>query len=125
MTPHAILSHLKTGGDHSWDSARGGHCATMFHDGDRYMFDFDMEGTWMQFDTSQDAWYFGCWVNKNERLILSYCEGDITLTTCDTDEIFNAEIEHMCDFYDEGFVAKVIDENGMTGYRQERKEFFI
>lgn len=95
---------------------------------DRYKFDFGhCKGKdWLQFDTSQDAWYFGVWVNKAERKIVNYCEGDVYITTCPTVESFNEEIKAMCEFYDEGYIFKVIDgANKLLTFRQDRKGFFI
>ena len=39
---------------------------TFIPEGDRYQFDFNLcSGArgWTQFDTDQDAWYFGIWVH--------------------------------------------------------------
>ena len=97
--------------------------------GERYRWDFDKKFTaqgWEQYDTSQDAWYFGVWINKKLLQIQSYAEGDLTLVKCPDIEHFNAEIELMNKVYEEGFVAKTIDDQGqMTIYRQARAEFLI
>ena len=48
--------------------------------GDRYRFDFNLclpFNGWKQYDTDQDAWYFGCWVNVIELSVVSYVEGDV------------------------------------------------
>jgi len=99
------------------------------HDAERYLVDFaidyKMEG-WKQFDTSQDAWYFGVWVNPGKLSTLTYAEGDWTLTEYTTKGTYNINIKEMCEFYDDGFIAKAIDRSGeMTVYRQDRQEFFI
>ena len=44
--------------------------------GDRYMFD-GLYGNY-QIDSSQDAWYFGMWINPKEKSISIYAEGDFT-----------------------------------------------
>ncbi len=97
--------------------------------GERYRWDFDekfRKAGWEQYDTSQDAWYFGVWMNKQLLQVLTYAEGDLTLTKCPDAEHFNAEIKAMNEFYGEGFIAKTIDEHGkMTVYRQDRSQFFI
>lgn len=66
---------------------------------DRYYFDFGRCKGWKQFDTSQDAWYFGVWVNMEDRKILTYAEGDITEITCFSEESFLAELKEMSRFY--------------------------
>jgi hypothetical protein len=110
-------------------NSRGNQVERSFLPTERYRWDFDEKLTaagWEQYDTDQDAWYFGVWLNKKTLQIRTYAEGDITLTTCPDAEHFNAEIKAMNEFYGEGFIAKTIDENGqMTVYRQDRNQFFI
>ncbi len=69
---------------------------------DRYRYDFEIctkKKGWVQYDTKQDAWYFGCWVNPARRLILTYAEGDITVVRCPTEESYHAELADMAQFY--------------------------
>ena len=54
---------------------------------------------WWQFDTDQDAPYFGVWVNPKRREILTFAEGDETLVTCPTEESFTAEVAGLVEFY--------------------------
>lgn len=64
---------------------------TEFVDADRYLFDFGACKTskgWAQFDSRQDASYFGNWVNPTRRQWLTYCEGDVSLVTCVDDAEF-------------------------------------
>lgn len=91
----------------------------------RYHVDCDL-GDWLQFDTDQDAEYFGFWVNPEALMTLTYCEGDWVLVVCPTKEGYNAEIADACRVYDEGFIAKAIDEQGgVTVYCQDRQQFFL
>ena len=69
---------------------------------ERYKFDFDLctkARGWLQYDTDQDAWYFGVWVNIDQMQTLTYAEGDITLVTCLTLEYFKAELDDAEQFY--------------------------
>ncbi len=95
---------------------------------DRYRFDFELcpskEG-WLQYDTREDAHYFGVWVHKERRMIVTYAEGDIGVTYCPSVESFNRDIRRMNEFYDEGRIATAIGEDGVTVYRQDREQFFI
>lgn len=94
----------------------------------RYQFDFDEEmisDGWKQYDTDQDAWYYGIWVNPLKLTTLTYAEGDLTLVVCKSKEQYNEEIKRMNEFYGEGFIAKAFDENGTTIYRQDRNEFMV
>ena len=64
----------------------------------RYEYDFgvcSIAKGWAQIDTSQDASYFGQWVNPVLRWIFSYCEGDTTVTQCATNEELVSEIAKM------------------------------
>jgi len=63
-------------------------------DGNRYMFDARLTPAkgWAQIDDSQDAWYFGRWGNPEKRKLVSYVEGDVVVTSFDTDEEFVAEL---------------------------------
>lgn len=69
---------------------------------DRYQYDFkhckSADG-WKQYDTQQDASYFGVWVHPETRVIVTFAEGDETTVTCPTQEAFEAEIREMNEFY--------------------------
>jgi hypothetical protein len=101
----------------------------MFFPSERYAVDFADDFTsegWEQFDTDQDAHYFGVWVNKTKFLTLTYAEGDWTLVECPDAAHYNAEIEDAITFYGEGFIAKAYDMDGTkTIFRQEREKFLI
>lgn len=64
----------------------------------RYVFDGRITrggAGWQQWNTHQDASYFGVWVHRDLRQILTFAEGDITVVECPDDEHFRAEIESM------------------------------
>lgn len=70
----------------------------------RYRFDTGMcsyENGFAQIDTRQDASYFGNWCSPSERKIVSYCEGDVTVQTAETNEEFVAAIREMARWNDE------------------------
>ncbi len=92
---------------------------------DRYAFDFrrcTYENGWAQLDTSQDASYYGQWINPEKRQIIQYVEGDIYTITLDTDEELVAEVAGIKAWneqqghrylgidpgFDEAFTAKLI-----------------
>lgn len=54
---------------------------------------------WRRYPTSQDAWYFGQWVNPQKLQMLSYCEQDVVQVTCETQAQFDAEMKEMANFY--------------------------
>jgi len=109
---------------------RGNTVVKEFAPADRYVYDFKVCTSakgWMQYDTDQDAHYFGTWVNKARRQILTYCEGDVICVTCPTVESFNAEIASMNAYYGEGRECAVadIEAKTFTEYHQDRAKFFI
>lgn len=62
---------------------------------DRYKYDFRLctsDKGWAQLDTKQDASYFGNWINPLTFTLLSYCEGDVTLTECEDEADFIATV---------------------------------
>jgi hypothetical protein len=64
------------------------------HLSDRYAFDnvlLPADG-WAQFDTAQDAPYFGKWVNPFERKLISFTEGDVCIQTAESDDEFRATL---------------------------------
>jgi len=71
---------------------------------DRYVFDWKLctpEHGWEQYDTREDASYFGTWVRLSTRETVTYAEGDITHVRAPTDEAFAAELASMAEFYGE------------------------
>ena len=108
---------------------------------ERYWFDFDDDfraAGWLQFDTNQDAWYYGVWVNPQTLRTLTYAEGDVYLAICPDAEHYNAEIKRMCEFHGEGFEFIACDGDAATSLllggdakgeatvcRQDRSMFFV
>ena len=74
---------------------------TFIMDGSRYAFDAQCSRAkgWTQYDTDQDAWYFGVWVHAADRKIVTYAEGDVSVVTCPTEESFRDELASMAAFY--------------------------
>lgn len=98
----------------------------LFWSTERYVFDFAPDfhaDGWQQFDTDQDARYFGVWINSFKHMIVTYAEGDWMLVECGDRERYLRAIQRAIDFYGEGFIAKVIDQNGVTVYKQYRSKF--
>lgn len=93
-----------------------------FAPADRYLYDFKACTTgkgWAQIDTSQDASYYGNWINPTTRELFCYCEGDTILTKCDSDaemqeqvlkmRTWNEEQGHRFMGIDPGFSAPLKD----------------
>jgi len=79
---------------------------------DRYIYDFDrcsFHLGWAQLDTPSDAWYYGSWANPGLLQIITFCEGDETITTCNTEAEFIAEIRTMAQWHKENDGGFAID----------------
>ncbi len=71
-------------------------------DADRYRYDFTThtpDKGWQQYDTEQDASYFGVWVHAADRVIVCFAEGDETTTASPTAEAFRAELAALAAFH--------------------------
>ena len=63
-TPTGKPDRIKPNRCRFWDKGT-------FHDTDRYAFDFNLcevKNGWRQYDTGNDAWYFGIWVHHSHLL---------------------------------------------------------
>ena len=72
----------------------------------RYAFDFGECFTakgYAQFDTRQDAYYYGHWVNPTTFRLVSYAEGDIAVTVCDDADEFAAQVRTWVAYHGEEF----------------------
>ncbi len=68
---------------------------------DRYAFDYrayTYAKGWAQVDSPADASYYGNWINPGELKLASYCEGDFSVTSCDTVKEFVGEVYCMIAF---------------------------
>lgn len=95
-----------------------------FAPADRYLYDFKMltyAKGWAQVDTKQDASYFGTWTNPEKRQIFCYCEGDLTLTKCETDEEYIEALSDLVNWNRKSGYWLGID----PGLKPEMREKFI
>lgn len=85
--------------------------------GSRYPLDFGLNkggrSGWQQYDTNQDAHYFGIWVNLRTLQVITYCEGDLTLTSAHCYNAMWEELQSMAAFYLVGIVATVSNDIGL------------
>ncbi|MFC5079515.1 hypothetical protein VTH8203_01502 [Vibrio thalassae] len=70
----------------------------------------DFESFWMRCIGKEDhSWIHGCDINcsialPNKRMVVSYCEGDVTEISCETLERYNAEVKRASDWAKENSV---------------------
>lgn len=119
------LMKILRGCDVERTSAEGGQIRELFLPGDRYVIDFSgmLRGDWQQYDTHQDAPYFGQWVNRVTRETLCYAEGDWSLVTYPDAESYTAALASMAAFYGSpppAFTVIDLDANTITHHTQER-----
>ena len=65
---------------------------------DRYGFDCgpcSYANGFAQIDTKQDAPWYAQWCSVSARTIVSFCEGDVTTTVCETDAEFAAQLREL------------------------------
>ena len=77
---------------------------------ERYFFDIracKVSDGWAQVDTIQDASYFGNWANPFTLEMVSYAEGDIRETQCESLEEFITEMEDMLRYYNQDGWMKI------------------
>lgn len=80
-------------------------------DGDRYLFDLQRcqsADGWAPFDTDEDAWCYGHWINPLTLELVGYAKGDVIHWQAESPEEFTAQarrwietmpggrIDHMC-----------------------------
>jgi len=104
MTIEKIKQIISSGARPStWENDRGATIMDAYVGGeDRYRFDrllCTKDAGFEQFDTDQDAHYFGMWVNREKRVTVTYSEGDLTLVLCPSAESFKAEIADAESFF--------------------------
>jgi hypothetical protein len=93
----------------------------------RYKYDFELcpPPNWVQYDTWQDASYFGIWVNTKEHIVVTYAEGDMYIVECPTKETYHAELKNMAEAYgptqNPAFTA-IDDQGNITHYYDKRPE---
>lgn len=67
----------------------------------RYKYDamFKASEGWEQYDTDQDAWYFGVWVNYALKQVFTFAEGDTSMETGETVEDYACMMCKLEEFY--------------------------
>lgn len=95
-----------------------------FHSADRYYYDARLTSAdgWEQYDTDQDAWYFGVWVNTTKLETFTYAEGDTRHLIAPSVEVFRAELADLYEFYPQAPAFRSIDtETGQVTHYYEAK----
>ncbi|HHJ4200910.1 hypothetical protein ACV1DV_21845 [Aeromonas veronii] len=96
------------------------------HHIDRYYYDERLTSAdgWQQYDTDQDAWYFGVWINTKKLETFTYAEGDTYHVIAPNVEAFRAELADLYKSYPQAPAFRSIDiETGqITHYYEDKPE---
>lgn len=127
METHPVFGLLGfVGTGNHYVNERGNTVYKDFLSRDRYLFDDRLcPAGYKPFDTADDAWYFGMWVNPDQLCTVTYCEGDIYVVICPDKDHYNAEIADSIQYYEPGEICRTVGPDGITVYRQDRDLFFI
>ena len=70
-----------------------------FYPWDNASFNFDQD--WSEETAWRDGWHRRVWINIKDRLIFTFCEGDVILNVCNSPEEFYKELFEASNFYKE------------------------
>ncbi|MFM5322087.1 hypothetical protein ACET9O_21100 [Aeromonas caviae] len=74
----------------------GCHIDRGSHQADRYYYDRTLLAQgWQQYDTDEDAWYFGTWIHTEKLETFTYAEGDTSHVIAPNVEAFSAELARL------------------------------
>lgn len=95
-----------------------------FVDGDRYQFDWTLlDKGFFQVDSSEDASYYGHWLNPIRKILIAFIEGDLTITKYENNDEMIEDLGNLNDYQlrqSEGERGIKID----TGFKDENKDIF-
>ncbi|BBQ29450.1 MULTISPECIES: hypothetical protein [Aeromonas] len=70
------------------------------HQADRYYYDRTLLAQgWQQYDTEEDAWYFGIWIHTEKLETFTYAEGDTNHVIAPNVEAFRTELARLYQFH--------------------------
>ncbi|WP_447835548.1 hypothetical protein [Aeromonas salmonicida] len=93
------------------------------HQADRYYYDRTLLAQgWQQYDTDQDAWYFGIWIHTEKRETFTYAEGDTSHVIAPSVEAFRTELARLYQYHPQAPAFISIDpEAGVVTHHFETK----
>ncbi|WP_429153431.1 hypothetical protein [Aeromonas veronii] len=93
------------------------------HQADRYYYDRTLLAQgWQQYDTEEDAWYFGIWIHTEKLETFTYAEGDTSHVIAPNVESFRAELARLYQYYPQAPAFISIDpEAGVVTHHFEAK----
>lgn len=99
---------------------RGSHHSSRYHYDDR----LTASAGWQQYDTEQDAWYFGIWINPVKLETFTYAEGDTSHVIAPSIEAFRAELVRLYEYHPQApaFVSIDVEAGSITHHYDAKLE---
>ncbi|MFR9702470.1 hypothetical protein ACL00O_08220 [Aeromonas sanarellii] len=93
------------------------------HQADRYYYDRALLAQgWQQYDTEEDAWYFGIWIHTEKLETFTYAEGDTSHVIAPNVAAFRAELARLYQYHPQAPAFISIDpEAGIVTHHFETK----
>lgn len=90
---------------------------------DRTHYDFNecSSSNWCQFETNQDDIQFGIWVNIQDRIVITFTEGEEYRVLASDEKSFRNELSDLLKSYRPGPSLSVIGDNTVTQYFSNSK----
>lgn len=99
---------------------RGSHHSSRYHYDDQ----LTASSGWQQYDTDQDAWYFGIWINPVKFETFTYAEGDTCHVIAPDIEAFHAELARLYEHHPQApaFISIDVDAGSITHHYDAKPE---
>jgi hypothetical protein len=93
------------------------------HQADRYYYDRTLLAQgWQQYDTEEDAWYFGIWIHTEKLETFTYAEGDTCHVIAPNVEAFRSELARLYQYHQQAPAFISIDPDvGVVTHHFEAK----
>ena len=95
------------------------------HQADRYYYDRTLLAQgWQQYDTEEDAWYYGIWINTEKLATFTYAEGDTSHVIAPNVEAFRAELARLCQYHPQvpAFISIDVEAGSITHHFETKPE---
>ncbi|WOQ14085.1 hypothetical protein [Aeromonas media] len=99
---------------------RGSHHTSRYHYDDR----LTASDGWQQYDTEEDAWYFGIWINPVKLETFTYAEGDTIHVIAPDIEAFRAELARLYEYHPQApaFISIDVAAGSITHHNDAKPE---
>ncbi|MGL5525087.1 MAG: hypothetical protein ACRDCY_15025 [Aeromonas veronii] len=95
------------------------------HQADRYYYDRTLLAQgWQQYDTEEDAWYYGIWINTRTLETFTYAEGDTSHVMAPNVEVFRSELARLYQYHPQApaFISIDVKAGSITHHFETKPE---